>query len=140
MYCRNCGKELNDAAVICVNCQTVLKPLPTAIAPSGAVVSAAPVNSAQSAPKKVNGWAIAGFVLSFFGCIGIFFSVLGLALSIVGLVQSKNLKSGKGLGIAGIIISVGAFFVHGVIMMLIMPYLLKLAGVAMIIAILLLLI
>lgn len=138
MFCRNCGKELHNDAVICVNCQTLLKPLPAAVAPSGAAISAVPVNSAQSATKKVNGWAIAGFVISFFGCFGIFFSVLGLALSIAGLAQSKSFKSGKGLGIAGIIISVAAFFVHGVIMMLIMPYLMKLAGVAMIIAILLL--
>lgn len=143
MFCKNCGKELNDDAVMCVNCGALLKPLPSvsapaAVAPAAQTEPAVQFEPAEPAEKKVNGWAIAGFVLSFFGCFGIFFSVLGLAFSIVGLVLSKNLKSGKGFGIAGIVISVAAFFVHGVIMMLIMPYIMKLIGTAMVIALLLL--
>lgn len=48
-----------------------------------------------------NGMAIAGFVCSFF------FPLLGLIFSIIGLNRSKNMfGKGKGLAIAGIVISV----------------------------------
>ena len=49
--------------------------------------------------KKTNGFAIAGFVLSFF------VNILGLIFSIIGLNKVKETNSGKGLSIAGIIIS-----------------------------------
>ena len=49
--------------------------------------------------KNTNVIAIVGFVLSFF--IGI----AGLICSIIGLNKSKELKDGKGLSIAGIVIS-----------------------------------
>lgn len=51
--------------------------------------------------KRSNGFAIAGFILSFF------IPLLGLILSIVGLNKVKETSSGKGLSIAGIIISAG---------------------------------
>lgn len=49
--------------------------------------------------KRTNTISIVGFILSFF--IGI----IGLILSIIGLKKSKEYNSGKGLSIAGIIIS-----------------------------------
>jgi len=53
--------------------------------------------------KEFSVWAIAGFVLSFFGI----FAVLGLTFSIVGLSQTKNnQRRGRGLAIAGLIISI----------------------------------
>ena len=54
--------------------------------------------------KKWNGFAIAGFVLSFFGGL----SVLGFIFCIVALMQLRyevNVR-GKGLAIAGLIISI----------------------------------
>ena len=56
--------------------------------------------------KKTNGLAIAGFVVSLVSllCCG-YISIVGLILSIVGLNKSKETNSGKGLAIAGIIIS-----------------------------------
>ena len=50
--------------------------------------------------NKTNNYAIIGFVLSFFVAIA------GLIVSIIGLKKSKELNSGKGLSIAGIIISI----------------------------------
>jgi hypothetical protein len=51
--------------------------------------------------KRTNGLAIAGFVLAFLA------PLIGLILSIIGLVKAKNYGgSGKGLSIAGIVISV----------------------------------
>lgn len=49
--------------------------------------------------KRTNSFAIVGFVLSFFS------AVLGLIFSIIGLAKYNDYKSGKGLSIAGIIIS-----------------------------------
>ncbi len=56
----------------------------------------------EETAKKRNGFSIAGFVLSFFGPL----AILGLIFSIVGVCKSKKLGSGRGLGIAGIVISV----------------------------------
>ena len=50
--------------------------------------------------KKTNVLAILGFVFSFL------VALIGLILSIIGLSKSKELNSGRGLSIAGIIISV----------------------------------
>ncbi|MDE6557681.1 MAG: hypothetical protein K2K39_01090 [Clostridia bacterium] len=136
MFCENCGKELYDDAVMCVHCGKLLKPLPSLSAPA-APLAVQPVQPAeQSAPdeKKLNRWAIAGFVLSFCGCFGIMFSVFGLVCSIVALCEAKNLKSGKGFGISGIIISIAAFFVHGVIMMFLMPLIMRIVGGMFIVA------
>ena len=51
--------------------------------------------------KKTNGFAIAGLV-----CALLVGPILGLIFSIIGLVKSKTTNSGKGLSIAGIIISI----------------------------------
>lgn len=68
------------------------------------VMEAAPVQPQPVAPtpieKKTNGFAIAGFIFSFIS------SIIGLILSIIGLKKSKQCNSGKGLAIAGIVISV----------------------------------
>ena len=60
-------------------------------------------------PRKTNGLAIAGFVLSLLGCT----SLIGLILSIIGLSQINKdpNQEGKGLAIAGIVI--GALCVIG---------------------------
>ena len=50
--------------------------------------------------ERTNGFAIAGFVLSFFFC------VLGIIFSAIGLSKSKTLNNGKGLAIAGLVISI----------------------------------
>ena len=61
--------------------------------------------------NKKNNQAIAGFVCSLCGILtcGIS-SIVGLVLSIIGLKKSKELNNdGKGLSIAGIIVSVVYF-------------------------------
>lgn len=81
-FCTKCGNELDEKAVACPKCGNK-------------------VENAQNpvVEKKSNGMAIAGFVLSFI------FALLGLIFSIIGLNNSKTTKSGRGLSIAGIIIS-----------------------------------
>ena len=136
MFCRNCGKEINNDAVLCVNCGTLIngavfnsltvQPAPTVAAPE----------TATDAPIK-NRLATVGFILSCLGILGWTFSVVGLVLSIVGLVQSRKLKTGKGYGIAGIVLSVVTFILHTLILMVILPYL---AGLAMVVILLLVMI
>ena len=82
MFCKNCGKEIDDNAAICPHCGVV-------------------VNSAQFQPVKqeTNTIAIVGFILSFFTAL------IGLIVSCVGLKRSKELGgNGRGFAIAGIII------------------------------------
>ena len=69
----------------------------TAPAVRPATMSAA----APATAKSTNGFAIAGFVLSF-----VAFPLLGIIFSAIGLSKSKTLNSGKGLSIAGLIISI----------------------------------
>ena len=96
MFCKNCGKEIDDRAAVCPHCG-----VPTPNAQQSQVVN---VNVTGS---HSNGFAIAGFILSFFG------GILGLIFSIVGLQKSKLPEyngSGKGLAIAGIVLSCIALF------------------------------
>lgn len=86
-YCRSCGAELVDDAVICTKCGV-------------------PVDN-QSTLKK-NMYAIAGFILSLVAMVingyGVP-AVLGLVFSIVGLVQiNKGGYKNRGLAIAGIVL------------------------------------
>ncbi|MDE7452924.1 MAG: zinc-ribbon domain-containing protein [Clostridia bacterium] len=99
MFCRNCGKEIPDKAVYCVHCGAVTDN-PSAF------------NAQPAAPdKKTNGFAIAGFVLSLVGLVLGYYTydvvpLLGLIFSIIGLVKSKTCGSGRGLSIAGLVISI----------------------------------
>ena len=54
--------------------------------------------------KKTNGFAIAGIILSIIG--GVLLTLTGFILSIIGLIRSKGCNSGKGVAIAGIVISI----------------------------------
>lgn len=83
MYCRNCGKELDDRAVICPYCGVQV----------GQMNGSAPA-------KSMCDLAIIGFVLSFF------IQIAGLICSIMAYrkCRDENLN-GKGLAIAGIVIS-----------------------------------
>lgn len=92
-FCSNCGTEIVDGANACSNC--------------GTLVNKPQVTNVNVSNQPTNGFAIAGFVLSLVSlvCCGTT-SVLGLIFSIIGLVQSKKMNgNGKGLAIAGIVIS-----------------------------------
>ena len=90
MFCKNCGKEIDDGAVVCPNCGVAVSTVPT---------------ETQSAPvTQKNTIALVGFIFSFL--IGL----VGLICSIVGLNRVKNFTGPndvtyKGLAIAGIVIS-----------------------------------
>ena len=86
MFCKNCGKEVDDRAVVCPNCGVQL----------------AEMDSNKSSNETCT-MAIVGFILSFF------VSIAGLICSIIGYKKCKEENlNGKGLAIAGIIISVAS--------------------------------
>ena len=108
--CIYCCKKLKKPAAELQNLikdDTISAPMPTPKAPppeAGSVEEFAVNYTAQNAnvSKKSNGYAIAGFVLSFFAL----FFIFSLIFSIIGLNKSKELEGrGKGLAIAGIVIT-----------------------------------
>ena len=128
MICPKCNQTVEEGAKFCTNCGAAVEdaakheteqvtepetahaveenPVPDTAAqtPEGTPVMT-PANELYEEPKKkTNGLAIAGLVCS----IVTPFNILSLVLSIVGLVLGikKWNSSGKGLAIAGIIVSV----------------------------------
>lgn len=81
MFCKNCGQAIDDNADFCIHCGTA-------------------VNRSQQGNNQTNTVALVGFVLSFF------ITISGLICSIIGLIKSNEYGgNGKGLAIAGIVIS-----------------------------------
>lgn len=112
MFCRKCGKEINDTALFCPHCGNASENAQPkqAVAP---VVPVAPV-APQPAPvakkeEKDNWMALIGLICSGLGALQIIpfiGNVVGLILSIVGVKKSKELEGkGKTLGVIGIVIS-----------------------------------
>ncbi len=86
MFCTNCGKEINDNAAICPYC--------------GVVANKNALSNASSNTNQSNTMAIVGFIFSFF------FALVGLICSIIGFKRAPEFGgNGKGLALAGIIIS-----------------------------------
>jgi len=100
-FCTNCGKEVPEGNNACTNCGT-----PVTAGNNNGNSTTVVVN--QVPPKQTNGFALAGFIVSLVStilCCGSF-NTISLILSIIGVVKAKDYDgAGKGLGIAGIIIS-----------------------------------
>lgn len=85
MFCNNCGKEINEKAVVCPYC---------------GVITNQNALKAESSEKQTNTMAIIGFIFSFF------IAIVGLVCSIIGYKKAPELGgNGKGMALAGIIIS-----------------------------------
>lgn len=80
MFCKNCGKEIDDNAAVCAYCGRT-------------------VNAQQLSTKPTNKIAVVGFVFSFL------IPLVGLICSIIGVKQA-NERGRKGFAIAGIVISI----------------------------------
>ena len=82
MFCPNCGKVIDDKAVICPYCGVA-------------------TGKNQVSESSSNTLSIVGFIFSFF------IPIVGLICSIIGMKKSTTLNGkGKGLAVAGIIISI----------------------------------
>lgn len=104
-YCTNCGKLLGVEEKFCTNCGTQKGVQVTNQVNQPITQNVAAVN--PQVKPETNGLAITGFVLSLVSllCCGTS-SMLALVFSIIGLVESKKKNgAGKGLAIAGIVIS-----------------------------------
>lgn len=130
MFCKNCGKEIDDSAMVCPNCGVATENM--------AASQAAPAESVENAPKKVNICGIIGFILSLV-CVGMTFVHIiawllsfaaGLALSITGLVMSKKLGTGKGLSIAGIVITACSIVLYLLVVFVLAALIIGAAGAA----------
>ena len=90
MYCKNCGKEIDDRAAVCPHC--------------GVPVQA--INTEQSTP----GLSIAGFVIAilsiWFGIFACVLPILAIVLSARGIRKAKEHGSRSNLGTAGLVIGI----------------------------------
>lgn len=132
MFCSNCGQKLDDNAVTCPNCgaETGVSPAVGAEKPAEQAgeprqqqaqpgterpqgqqgfeqqQAYQPYQAQQYQPPREsesNGFAIAGLICALFTPI----PILGLIFSCIGLNRSKKMNGeGKGVSIAGIVISV----------------------------------
>ena len=97
MFCKTCGKEVNDNAVICPHCGCALK-------------NESVYAEVKNDVKKINVMCLVGFILSMASLLISLYGVVaiaGLVLSIVGVGQTNRTGERlKGLGIAGIIVSI----------------------------------
>ncbi len=95
MFCYNCGKEIGEHTIICNNCGAKIK-------------------------KSYNLLSLVGFICSFILVIP------GLVCSIIGFLEiQKTNEKGKGLALAGIIIS---SFLISVLIVLLIIYLVNLSN------------
>ena len=109
MFCTNCGKEIDDNAVICVHCGV----------PTHNMIGARNVINAQQQQqpaKSINAFGLAGFIVSLVSLwLGVYLcitAIVGLSLSIVGMVKAKNHRL-NGFAIAGLVIGICAALIWG---------------------------
>ena len=95
MYCSNCGNNIKGNDIYCPYCGKQINNNNYGYYQNNQY------NNAYSLREGTNGIAITGFILAFI------FPLLGLIFSCIGLACSKEYynHSGRGLSIAGIIIS-----------------------------------
>lgn len=96
MYCRNCGKEIDNHAAFCNYCGTPVVST-QAVPPAGRAQAYTVV---PAGGEETNTLAIVGFILSFFVVIA------GLICSILGYKNAYKFGGrGKEFAVAGIVIS-----------------------------------
>ncbi len=91
MFCRCCGKEIVDEAVVCPQCGVWVKKESVLV---------------EEQKKETNGIAVAGFVCSFF------IPLLGWIFGGIGLSRANKRKGkGKGFSIASLAIASANFLI-----------------------------
>jgi hypothetical protein len=104
MTCPRCNTINPVGSLACATCGTPFA-MQGGFAPPPPNLPPGYVMVAANTGLRTSGMAIAGFVLSFLGCL----AILGLIFSIIGhneIKQSNGQVKGEGLALAGIIISI----------------------------------
>ena len=105
MYCKNCGKQLDDSAVICPGCGCA-----TDNFYKNGYAEQAQQNTAN---KSANIFAIISLVLGIIGLwLGVLFCIipaLGIIFGIVGLKKSDKTGTGRGVATGGLVTSIISF-------------------------------
>lgn len=106
MYCQNCGKQMEEGATFCSECGSSLQNQNTYTTSNSYTKSNSYAASFEMASQK-KGTAIAALVLGIFGLLAWIIPIVGLPVGIVGLVLGikGSKRSGKGMAIAGIVLS-----------------------------------
>ena len=95
-FCENCGHEVNEDQIVCLNCGSEIKSQATT-----ATTTTTTSTSVGNTNDNANTFALVGFILSFFG------GIIGLVFCILGL-KAPDPTRAK-LAKAGIFISIGVF-------------------------------
>ena len=94
MFCKNCGKEIDDRAAVCIHCGVAVEPLPA-------------MQPAEE--KKTHVFGSVGFILSnvaFFLSFYCVVPVCAVVFSAIGMTKRKNCTSANKLTLAGLILSI----------------------------------
>lgn len=100
MFCKNCGKEINDKAVVCVHCGTSSIDRPEPSNQSDAIMR-------FLLPVGRSGYAIAAGYLGLFSILIVFapFALLFGVLAVIDIKKNKE-KHGMGRAIFGIVMGI----------------------------------
>lgn len=116
MFCQKCGKLIDEKDNYCKHCgNRVLKEKEEKII----------LAEDQIEKKKYSGHAIAGFVLSILGMstFGIVCAILGVVFSSLGIRETLDGENrGKGLSIAGLVISIVAVLYNIAMLVLVIVF------------------
>lgn len=88
-FCKYCGKELNESQDVCLNCGKKV--------------------NENNTPTTDNKNAVRGFILGIISIIAWIIPLFGYPVTICGIVFSAkglNIKTNKGLAIAGLVLSI----------------------------------
>ena len=101
--CSRCGETISNDSKFCKNCGEKIEEVK--VKEEETVQTIEPTSTKQTVP--VNGLSITGFVFAMVSLISCgLVSPLGLVFSIIGLIKGdEEDRTGKGLAIAGIIVS-----------------------------------
>ncbi len=102
MFCKNCGKQIDDNAAICIYCG----------------VATEKGTDREDEEKKINAFGITGFVIGLISLwLGIYFciaSIIGLVFSAIGMVKMKKCKL-NGFAIAGLVLSIVSLVIWAIV-------------------------